>query len=142
MPYATRTDLEAVYGRENVETWADLENNDVEADVTARVAAALAFAEADVNNRLRGGPYVIPLTLPVETIIVDLTAKIAGVWLYESRGIHDTNSETGVPQHKLMSHRNAATRTISELLSGRQRLAIVGVAAVFAGAPEVIVDGS
>lgn len=140
MAYAARTDVETVFGKENVKKWADLENNGVDADVTARIAAALTFAEDDINSRLRGGPYAIPLDTPVEVLIVDVTAKIAGVWLYESRGVQDVNPDTGAPLHKLWWHKNDAGRTIRDIVSGKRRLAIIDTDKTFIGTPEVVVE--
>ena len=138
MAYAIRTDVEAVFGVENAEKWADLENDQVAADITARIAAALAFAEDEIDNRLRGGPYVVPLTTPVERIIVDVAAKLAGVWLYESRGVADFDPETGRPQHKLHWHKKDASRKLDDLLSGRRRLGITDTDKTFKCVPEVV----
>ncbi len=138
MAYAVRADIEAVFGTEAVKQWADLENTQVEADITARVTAALLFAQDEVDNRLRGGPYVIPLDEPPDQIIVDIVAKVAGVWLYESRGVQDFDAETGTPQHKLHWHKRDSSRKLDDLLSGRRRLNISASDKTRKVTPEVV----
>lgn len=140
MAYAARTNVEAVFGVDSVSKWADLENEGVEADIAARIASALSYAEDEVNGRLRGGPYSIPLGEPVESSIVDITAKLAGVWLYESRGVQDIDPETGRPLHKLVWHKKDAEQKMSDILSGKRRLAITDTSKTSVSIPQVVTE--
>ena len=85
MAYILRTDIEDIFGKENVKKWADLDSAGVTADITARITRAITAAEDRVNSRLRNGPYTIPFGSP-ESIIQEITAKFAGLWLYNTRG--------------------------------------------------------
>lgn len=139
--YCQRSDVEAVFGPSNVLKWADIENDgDVDA-IAARVASAIAWATEEINDKLRGGPYTIPLTglsvapaLP--TTVVDLTANLAGVWLYESRGVQDFSEETGTPYHRLQWNRKRAYDAMKEIRAGQRQIDCVrngaGCAAPFA----------
>ena len=133
--YATRADIEAVFGTINVEKWADLNNEKVSADIAARITSAIAVATAYIDDRLRDGtPYTFPLAagLVVPTTIVDICAKWAGVWLYESRGIADTDEK----EHRLTHHKEYVDKVLDSLTSGKLTLSLVQ--AIFSTAPSVI----
>lgn len=92
MAYSTQTDLEDVYGTTNIAVWSQLNESasraatGVPAADTARIARAIAYADAVINDRFRGFRYDLPFS-PVPTAVVNWSATIAGVWLYRSRGI-------------------------------------------------------
>jgi len=119
--YATRQDLEYVYGKDNVKKWADVDNLGVDDDIQERICWALAESRAYVDSRLRGGPYAIPFTEPYDYQVVSMSARYAGVLLYESRGITDF-AENGRPQHQLSMHRTQVTHWLQQVLAGLQRL--------------------
>lgn len=87
--YANQSDIEDIFGEIAVREWSNLDSNsgNPDADV-ARIQLALDHADAEVDSRLRGGPYVIPLALFNESVDVvkDWAAKLAGLWLLQSRG--------------------------------------------------------
>ena len=115
--YCTRSDINDIFGTSNVTTWADL-NNDSDGDViTARVARSIAWATTEINDRLRGGPYEIPLPSTVAATITDLCATLAGVWLYRSRGVDD---ESEIDKYKW--HWDRVEKTLSEIRAGKRRL--------------------
>ncbi len=90
--YIGQTDVENVFGEDNIETWSDIDNSG--STDTTRVTVAIAFAESDVEDRFRGGDYAIPFSSAVQAL-KDFMSKIAGLWLYESRPRHssDDNNE-------------------------------------------------
>lgn len=119
--YCTRGDIENVFGRVNVAKWADLDNNGVVEDIELRINKAILWASGEVNSRLRRFVYVLPFeTAPVE--IVDIVANLAGVWLYENRGIQDFNPDTGQAVHRLEWNRRRAETTLKEILMGNRIL--------------------
>lgn len=123
MAYSTRSDIEAQFGTENVQAWADLNKTAVTAEITARIVAAIAFSDAMVDGMLRGGPYkltVVQATPP--QLVINAAAALAGVWLYESRGIEDTNPETGQPLHRLRANKQTAEDTLRKVRAGVLRL--------------------
>ena len=121
MAYCIRSDVESAYGPNNVATWADLNNNGEASEITARIAWAIDRASNELNDRLRGGIYNIPFGSAPMTIR-DLTAELAGVLLYESRGVTDFNPDTGAPYHKLQWHREHVKETIQDIRAGIIRL--------------------
>jgi len=118
MSYATRSDLNEVFGKPNVDKWADLDNDGVSATITARITKALAVADDEVNNRLRNGLYALPIVLSeggTPVVIVDAAAKIAGCWLYTSRGLADTGDGEKSNPEKL---RDEARDALAEIRGG------------------------
>ena len=113
--YCTRSDISDIFGTNNVTTWADLDS-DADADnIAAHIARAIVWATTEINDRLRGGPYEIPLS--ASATIVDLCATLAGLWLYRSRG---TDDETEVDKYRW--HWERCEKTLSEIRGGKRRL--------------------
>ncbi len=117
MAYCIRADVEKQYGVDNVAKWADLNNNDVAAEITAQIIAAIVEADNEIDSRLRLGPYVIPFVIP-PVGIVSLSAEYAGFWLYSQRGVSDFDAEGGA-QDQLQHQRNHFEKTIRDILAGR-----------------------
>lgn len=126
MAYATRANLEAMFGDESVEKWADVNGNGVEAHITARITAAIAYADGEIDDLLRCTLYTVPLvvrnTMTVPPTIIDIATRLAGVWLYESRGIRDIDPDSGKPIHMLMWHKEDAYKKLREVVSGVRHL--------------------
>jgi hypothetical protein len=118
--YAERADVEIVYGRTNVEKWASLDNDQDEEQIGDRITWACCLATERLNNDLRNGPYEIPFLEPCREV-VDLTARLAGTILYDSRGITDTNTD-GNPMDNLAVHRRFVKNRVVEICQGRVRL--------------------
>lgn len=116
--YAVRDDVEVIYGSANVTTWADINNNGVSGDVTRRISWALCLATSWLDDRLRGGPYVVPFEEPYANSLIDACARLAGVLLYESRGIVDSTAE-GEPVHQLAHHRKMVEKFVASVHAGR-----------------------
>ena len=116
--YATRADVELLFGSSNVAKWADLNNDEDASDIAARVCWALAESYAYMNNRLNGGPYTVPFSSPNDEVI-SMSARYAGVILYDTRGITDAADP---PQHQLSKHRDMVEMFIKQVLAGRVRL--------------------
>lgn len=121
--YCTRSDIELFFGAVNVAKWADLDEDADESKITARIAAAIEFADSEIDDALREGRYTIPLAT-VPTTIKDLSARLAGVWLYEARGVQDFDAQSGAPAHRLTWHRDYAQRKLDALRRGSIKLSI------------------
>lgn len=81
-----RSDVEKVYGKENILSWADLDGSGDSKVIEDRITWACGKAERTFNARLRGGPY----TIPVESYtadVIDIIALQAGIILYDGRRI-------------------------------------------------------
>jgi len=122
--YAAQSDVEAVFGTANVAVWSNLDSDSTTAN-TSRIASAIAVAEQSIDDRLRGGPYSLPLTAVGSgglVTVTDWAARLAGVWLYESRGVEDETANQ-IAAHKKMVHGEidaymAGTRRLDCLRSG------------------------
>lgn len=134
-PYAARADVEIIYGAQNVRKWASLDNDNDEDEIDRRVAWALCLATERLHNDLRGGPYSLPFAAPCREV-TDLTARMAGTLLYDSRGITDTDSD-GRPVDNLETHRKFVRNRVAEILLGRVRLNHAEMAAYY---PQAIVE--
>lgn len=115
--YANLSDVQAIFGASNVARWSNLERDNAQT-AAARVDDAIAWAEAHIDDRFRDGPYVVPLT--VSTVVTNLAAKLAGWWLYSSRGLleKDDSEVAG----KMQGHRKEAEDAINAYLCGARRL--------------------
>jgi len=138
--YAARSDIEDVFGVDNVAQWADLDNDQDPNKISARIDRALQWATGEIDSYLRRGPYDVPVVdsnNQTPQVIKSICADLAGVWLYESRGIDDFNPETGRVVHRLEWVRQRAYRALRELLSGVRRINAVGVDTYY---PAVVTD--
>lgn len=119
MAYSATTDIDLFYGSGNVTAWADI-NQDANATTIAnRKAEAIAVADDEIDDVLRTTPLSGSLPLStVPTTIKDLSRKLAGLWLYESRGSYDVTSE-GSPVHRWMFIRKMCEKTKREIRTGK-----------------------
>lgn len=94
MAYSTRADIEAHFGVTNVDRWADLDSDDSAAKITARITASITYADATVDDAIRGGIWPVPFTTVPEGI-KNASVEIAAWWLYQSRPRADNESDKG-----------------------------------------------
>lgn len=132
MAYTTEAKIKAVYGTKNVDRWADLNNSGDAGEITATVAAAIAYADAQVDGRLRGGIYTVPFEADPNTppIIANIAADLAAERLYRARRYEDTDDAGDM----LAAAKQAAERQLSAIRVGRITLS---VAATYTTAPDV-----
>jgi len=116
MPYIAQSNIEAVFGAANVQVWSQLDPSLVTTDA-ARVASSINYAEATVEDRFRGGAYAIPFS-GASYVLTDWCAKLAGVWLYESRGLR---VEAGA-DNPMAGHRERVMEEIDTYVAGQRRL--------------------
>jgi phage gp36-like protein len=125
--YCERVDLEAVFGKENIVIWADLDDTRIAFQITNRINTAIAYATSEVEDSLRGSLYVIPLVEKTggsnsEQTIRTLCATIAGIWLYESRGTEDIVLEGNRVFHRLTALKMAAMNKLRGLKALQMRI--------------------
>jgi len=128
--YCSRSDVEMIFGADNVEKWADLDNDADTDKIAARIEWAIELSQQTIDDELRGGPYEIPFDdssasgsgsgAPV--LVQDATARLAGVLLYEARGAIDWDPDDGKAGHVLQPHKDHVKRFINRVLTGRVRL--------------------
>lgn len=94
--YATIADMEQVFGKVNVRKWSDINNTEVATDIEERMNWALNEASTELDERLRRSVYQFPLTVePFPALLVRTTCYLAGMMLYESRGLVDSSDPEG-----------------------------------------------
>lgn len=116
MAYSTRTDIETKYGRDNVAKWADLDNISDQAAITAAITAAIAWSDAQINGRLRDGPYAVPL-VGGDPIITEVSVQLSAYKLASSRGTSDF-TDVDEPLHRLSGEKREAMKTLREINAG------------------------
>jgi phage gp36-like protein len=121
MSYATSNDLYVRFGAPNINKWADLEGD--ASQVATRIAAALLFADSQINMSLRGGGYTVPViasTTDVTYQLTDWASVIAAHWIYASRGLLDEDKQV----HKLEKLYEQVEEKLMAVRAGKWRLDI------------------
>ena len=116
MSYCQRSDLENVYGKVNVAKWADLDNNEDNAAITARIDAAIVSSVAKLDGWMRNKAYDVPFVAPLDPLVVEISARFAGIYLYEARGYANDDGEYMTEQ------REHAESLVAQVLNGRLQL--------------------
>lgn len=125
--YIVQADIESQFGTSNVAAWSNLSNTSTSAD-TDRIADAIDYAERTVESRLRGRGYTIPLSASSSgalTPVIDWCAKLAGVWLYESRGQRDSAEGSDEDKNRVRFHKADVNKEIDAVVAGCRRLDLV-----------------
>jgi hypothetical protein len=118
--YCVKSDIVDIFGVKNIEKWADIDNDSNAVTIAARIARAIDVASDDIDDQLRQSSHLIPISTPAgttPTAIVDIAAKLAGVWIYEARGTEDSK---GI--HRLSSVKGEAHLTLANIRTGKTRL--------------------
>jgi hypothetical protein len=125
--YATRSDVENIFGIPNVATWALLSTNDPSSDaglaeIANRIQLEIQTQTAEIDDHLREGGYTLPLVVNESGLsLVRLCATLVGVALYENRGTIDYNHETGRVEHRYQFKKDWANKRLDEIRSGKIR---------------------
>lgn len=86
MGYATKNDIEDIFGVANVAAWSNLDGDTDTAD-DSRINRAIVWATVHVNSRFRGHMWAVPLVgQDTSTIVKGWVATLAGYWLQRPRG--------------------------------------------------------
>jgi phage gp36-like protein len=132
MSYITQSNIEDVFGVNNIVRWSNVDNDNETVDAT-RIARSILIADDFIDDHFRNSQYKVPFTT-VPRKIVDWAAKWAGIWLYESRGLADDNEEG----NKLQKMKEKTEQEISECLAGMIKLNAVRVDATVPTAPFIM----
>lgn len=128
--YCNRTDVEQVCGVVNVEKWADLDDDDNSTNIASRITLAITLQYERMNDLLRAeSKYTVPLVSTVDVIPVTypyaprfINATLAGVWLYEAKGVIDVDPRTGEAVHALQYLKKTAELELEEIVKGRRQI--------------------
>lgn len=124
--YCDQELLELLVGASNLQKWANLENGDVlDVDVLAkideRITLAIARAESQTDDLLRGTRYAVPIH-PVSVEMASTVAGLAACFLYEARGALEFDQQLKDVEHQLAFYRQRYDRWIRGVVGGKIRL--------------------
>jgi phage gp36-like protein len=115
--YCTRANIEQRYGPDNVLNWADIDNEGVDdADITAQINRAIAFAGDIIDSYLKSTPYRIPVADGSDTtpeLIQYVAVALAGTFLFDQRGFHSDHQQ-------YQAHRQEAYAALEAIRDGRR----------------------
>ena len=121
--YCQRSDIEAVFGIDNVAAWATMSTGDSGGDITARITAIIAIASDDLNEVLRevaGIDARLPLTAPTPNVTYQVACH-AGFLLYGPRATDDYGKD---PQSYPSLLESRFQRWLAEVRDGKRRLEV------------------
>ncbi len=127
MAYCAQTDIERRFGATQVAKWADIDADGDATKIANRIASAIVYADVEIDDRLRGGPYTVPFSSPTPATVTRISAELAGVWLFEGRGIHEWSPEGG-GEHRLSGIERKAREMLLAIRSGLLALDVNQVA--------------
>lgn len=120
LAWTSRSEIEKLFGVTNVSKWADLDNTQDADAIAAQIQWVVDHATDEARVELTDSLYnvqsgaVPPLSLRLAT------TRLAGVMLYESRGVVDTEDEEG--RHRLRYHDKKAKEFFSRVKAGIIRI--------------------
>lgn len=115
--------IELQYGVDNVQKWLGIDDTDEAVDYAMRLYDFIAAVESEIDDTLRGGPVTVPMDAPVPSVVARIATALAGVRIYESRGVVDMDPETGRPQHRLQYQAKWVDQQLARIKAGQIRLA-------------------
>jgi hypothetical protein len=121
--YIARSDIEAVFGVDNVAAWATLSTGDNSGTITARIASIIIIASDDLDEVLRevaGVDARLPLTAPTPNVVYNVACH-AGFLLYGPRASDDYGKD---PQSYPSLLESRYQRWLAEVRDGKRRLEV------------------
>lgn len=114
--YIADTNIFDEFGTQNCNAWADLDGDGDATKISNRIQRAINVAEDRFDSAFRTSVYLIPLQ-PLGPIndVVSLIAQLAGIWLYECRGLRDKETTTT----KMDARKKAVIEQLDEILAAK-----------------------
>jgi len=142
MAYITQTELEAFFGASNVAQWSNTDNDTASTVAnTTKIAEAIAYGEAYVEDRFREGAYAVPFVAAGSTfppVLKKWMNIFAGAYLYEARGLQDSSTEDAEEeQNKISRLQTRADADMDRYLSNASRLHLKKAANINNTAPAI-----
>lgn len=128
MAYSARADIDFIFGTDNVTAWATRDDSDDAADILARVNRAIEESDEEIDDVMRTMAYQVPVVTAAgatPVTIRGLSARLAGVRLYEAYGVQDYSVESGVARHRLSWHWEYAQRILEDIRTGKRKISAV-----------------
>ena len=119
----TRSSIEDVFGKENVRKWADIDGDNDPSKITSRITDAISFSQADLYSRFRDTQYKVPFE-GTDTLMDELWAHLAGLWLHKHKSIMDYDPETKRASNPMQHLIDWVDTTIEEIRADKRILAL------------------
>lgn len=81
-----RSWLNQVFGKSNIDQWADLDNTQNDGIISSRIAWAIATTEAEIRSMLERGPYAWA-DISTHPVVKQMVGIKAGLLLYTPRAV-------------------------------------------------------
>lgn len=123
MAYITLANIQHTFGARNVANWSDLDSDGNTTTMAVRQARAIEMADEEIDSVLTNGPYTLPIAEldgSVPPLIEEISATLAGVWLYEGNGVSDIDPNTKQPIHRYTAKLLWARRLLDEIRDGKR----------------------
>jgi phage gp36-like protein len=123
MAYSTLSDIQRTFSSRCVADWSDTERDGNTTTMTAKQNRAIEMADEEIDATLRNGPYVVPLVKldgSVPPLIEEISATLAGIWLYEANGVSDIDPNTKQPVHRYTAKLNWARQWLESIRDGKR----------------------
>ena len=116
---SNQKDIENVFGKDNVQRWGDPDNINDFASITNRIDWANQMAEQEFLGRIAEGPYDLAEVRTVKpNMTVLLCASLAGVHLYDTRRVVDSENNT----ERVAKQRKNVDKWIQQIMAGKLKL--------------------
>ena len=117
----SRADVENVFGAENVQKWADVDNCGDPTVIARRIDWSIAWATNELQDMLRDGPYVVdPLPATAAATWVPLAAMLAG-WMLSNPRVGEDTVDPAV-QRKNSWALKLVQQTVHQIKTGQRRI--------------------
>lgn len=123
--YCAQADIEEIFGSQAVDKWLTVNSDDGAAAKLARVNRAIAYAGDVIDDVMRLTSYKIPCVTSaaaVPTTIKNIASVIAGVWLFEIRGVENIQMQDGHPMHRHYIAKRDALEYLELIRTGKRKL--------------------
>lgn len=134
--YSTRENDEQAYGPDNLEVYADLNDNGDASEITDRINYAHSVVYQIINSKITGAGLTAPATdanFSQFDLLAYIESELVGAWLYRTRGKNDLGDDVaGKMQARWDEAMALLDSTISSegLTSGSGRFAGAGAIAI------------
>jgi len=117
--YTDSSRIEQKFGADNLHLWLALDDSDEPVDYSFREWSLISDAERYIDERLKGSFIGGAFTDTIPGVITQLATELAGVLMYENRGVIDTNAITGQAEHKYRFIRNRVEDQLRQIKYGK-----------------------
>lgn len=118
--YTNTTLIADRFGVDNMHLWLCAAGDDKEepTDYAMRAYNLIAAAEAEIDRRVHGLFVNAPYEEPLPAVIVEVATILAGIKMYEWRGVDDVDPESGERFHRLRGEKRDVDKLLKRIAMG------------------------